>query len=144
MNTQLEALQVRVLEVLSSLTGVTVSRRRTDAFDTGELPAIEILRAAASSEDFGGRADKWRPSFVLQLLVADDTQAETALDALHLRADQGLLADQQLAQIFKGLRCTSVTEPEQVATTDGVAARMSCTYEAQLLTRRGDLSRAMT
>lgn len=144
MSTTLELIQVRLLAVLGTLEGVTVTRRRTDPFEIEELPAIEILRGAASSEDFGGRADKWRPSFSLHLIVADDAQAEAALDALHQLANQALFEDVQLVQICKGLRCTGVGEPEQVATTEGVAARMACAYEAQLLTRRGDLSRAMT
>lgn len=140
-----EAVLARALAaLLAAPRGATITRRRTDAYAFDELPAIEIQRKAGSSEAHGDRADRWRMNFEIVLLVADSSMAETALDALWEQADSTLHADSQLAVLGRGLRCTNTSEPEQVPIEEGVAARMVCTYEIQILTRRGDLSHAMT
>jgi hypothetical protein len=142
---RIETLLARVATVLQSAgTGATVERRRVDAFDSGDLPVIEIMRGDAGSEPFGDKANLWRPNVQLALMVADGSMSETQIDALWCAVDTALHADADLAAMGRGLRCTSTSEPEQVAMTSGVAARMTCSYEFQLLTRRGDLSRAMT
>lgn len=145
MSSAIEAALNRVRACLDAAgTGARVERRRSDPYGLDELPAIEIQRKPVTGESFSDRSDRWRPSFDISLLVIDGQMAETELDALWLAVDSALHSDTSLAALMKGLRCTNTSEPEQVPAEEGVAARMVCTYEFQILTRRGDLSHVIT
>lgn len=143
--TRIESVLAAVLNSLvSAMPDVTVSRRRTDAYGIDELPAVEVLRGPAQFESMSDRADRGFVDISLGLYVQEGITAETELDALHARLDLALHADTTLATLGRGLRCTATAEPEQVASADGVLARMLVNYEIQILTRRGDLARAIS
>ena len=137
-----EALLARSLVVLAeALPQCVVVRRRVDPFEVADLPAVEILRGGVQSDAFGERTDKQTVSIRIALLVVEaQSIAETQLDALHAAAHAALLGDAALAALCRGLRCTGTADPEAIALGDGNAARMECTYEAQALSRRADLT----
>lgn len=145
MTTRIETLLARVQAALAAaLPDCTVTRRRVDAFDVAEMPAIEILRGPAQSESYSDKSDHWQPAFTARVLVLESASAEAEMDGIWQRLDAALQADTQLAGLARGLRCTGTSEPEAIAAGEGVLARMECSYIAHQLIRRGDLSHAIT
>lgn len=140
---QFETVLARAAVVLAAaLPECQVDRRRLDAYAPTDLPACELYRDAASADRYGDNADRWQAVFRISFLAAGSS-LETALDALHVRADAALLADAELARLGRGLRCTGTAEPEPMAG-DADYARMTVSYEIQLLTRRGNLAHHLT
>ncbi|MDQ7989021.1 MAG: hypothetical protein REI09_05235 [Candidatus Dactylopiibacterium sp.] len=147
MSSPAETVVARAHVVLSAaLSEVTVTRRRLDAFDATELPAAEVLRADMQLEAFSDRSDRALVVFRLAFVVLDAAGAnsEGALDALHTRAHEALLRDEELSRLCRGLRCTSTEEPIGVAAGDGDGLRMTASYQCQALTRRTSLQHTLS
>ncbi|WP_374513788.1 hypothetical protein [Niveibacterium sp.] len=117
-----------------------VYRRRIDAYDASELPAIEIHRGEWPLSQWGQGVDRGPAELRVSFVVADGLTAETTLDALHMQAHAVLMACPDLASVGSGLHCTGTLEPE-VAPGEPDVARMTATYQLQTLISAADLSR---
>lgn len=133
-----------VKSVLTNATpaGLSVFRARQSALGQDELPAINIRRGSGEST-LHQEHKKTRElvSFELELHDRGDDW-ETAVDALHMAAHQCLFNDAVLNKPENKLHCTG-TEL-MAAEADFVAGKLVAHYQIQIITRPGDLARAIS
>lgn len=125
----------------SAAVATTVNRRRPDAYAPDELPAIEILRGEWSAAGQSDSLDVGTGNMRMAFIVRQSASAEAELDALHQAAHVALFSDSEITTRFPGLRCESTAEPEEVATGEGVFARMEAVYSVRTINRRASLAK---
>lgn len=140
----IEQVLARVAAALSGATaaGSRVYRGGVDAIEHDGLPAINVRRAASPMDTHANTSNRVLVEFDVDHTVADGEGWETAADALHMQVHAALLADAPLALLGRGLRCTS-TDPAGDGA-DRVIGRLSAHYQMQVITRPGDLTRAIS
>jgi hypothetical protein len=120
-----------------------IERSRRDAVSAADLvdgPAITLQRGGGAYSPFANGADNASVSFTLHCWAKGDAW-ETVADALHVQAHTLLLASPAVAALVKGLSCTGTELQDQVG--DEPIGHLVATYEAQAITRRADLGRAL-
>lgn len=128
-----------VLGGLAQFAGFT--RSSVYAISEDDLPFVRIRRGATETAIHSERLRRVRAEFDIELYAAG-ADYETAVDALHVAADTALLQDAQLATLGRGLACiaTEITQEAAEITVGKLTAR----YEIHVLTRPGDLTRAIS
>ncbi len=137
-----EQILARVAAALAGATdaGARVYRGRADAFDTEEIPALNLRRASSSTETVGNNGARMLVEFDIEHIVDDNNAAwETAADALHMQVHGVLANDAPLATLGRGLRCTGTDAQGDSA--DRVIGRLTASYQMQVFVRPGDLTR---
>lgn len=138
----IEQILDRVETVIGGMSVFTAfSRSSVYAISEDDLPFARIRRGATESTIHSERLRRSRIEFDLELYAAGPDY-ETAVDALHVAADNELLQDAQLATLGRGLGCVS-TEIEKDAA-EITIGKLTARYEIHVLTRPGDLTRAIT
>lgn len=137
-----EQILARIKTVLTGTTraGTRVYRTRQSAFGQDELPAINILRAPTDSSVHAERLSRTLCLIEIELHEQGDDW-ETAVDAFHGEVHTRLHADAALAALGRGLSCTG-TDP-MPGEADYVAGKLTVRYQLHVLTRPGDLTRAI-
>lgn len=143
MSSVFEQILARVQTVLLGTTTAAqqVFRAREAAYGEDELPAINITRGSVETSQHAERIHRHRIEFVLEFHAAGDSW-ESDTDALHMQAHNLLLADSWLSSTVRGFLCIS-TSPSIVEAEGFIAGRLTATYQVQVLTRPGDLTRVI-
>lgn len=138
-----EQVLARVAAALSGATaaGTRVYRGLVDPVAQTDLPAINVRRATSSNEVHASNCTRVLVEFDIDHTVAEGSNWETDVDALHMQVHSALLADAPLALLGRGLRCTS-TDPAGDGA-DHVIGRLSARYQMQVISRPGDLTKAI-
>lgn len=133
----------RVAAILADATsaGTNIFRGRVDALSKDELPGINIRRMPSNETAFGSNSQRSAATFDMELDVDERDDWETAVDALWMEAHALIVADEQLATLGRGLRCTGTETIGDGA--DRVIGKLTAHYEIQLLTNPGDISRSI-
>ncbi len=136
-----EQILARVETVLSGLGIFTgVARTRVSAIGEDDLPFARIRRGATESSIHSERLRRGRAEFEIELYAAS-ADYETATDVLHVAVDAALTQDAGLAALGRGLGCVSTEIAEEAA--DITVGKLTARYEIHVLTRPGDLTRAI-
>lgn len=132
----------RVVTVLAGLGLFTaVARSSVHAIGEDDLPFARVRRGATESSIHTERLRRLLLEFELELYAAG-ADYETALDALHVAADTALLQDATLATLGRGLGCVATDIAPEAA--DITVGKLTARYEIHVLTRPGDLTRAIS
>jgi len=137
-----EQILARVETVLAALpVFVGVSRSSVFSISEADLPYARIRRGATESAIYSERLRRARVEFEIELYAAG-ADYETATDTLHVAVDTALLQDAPLAALGRGLCCVSTEiAPEAAEITVG---KLTARYEIHVVTRPGDLTRAIS
>lgn len=136
-----EQILARVADCLAAA-GLTVFRGRADAFEDGELPALNVRRGNATEEPVGTHGTRLVVQWEIRHHVAVASGWETAADALHMQAHAALAADAPLAALGRGLRCVSTDVNDDSA--DRELGTLVALYQMQVFVRPGDFTRAIS
>jgi hypothetical protein len=139
----IEQVLARVQAALLGATaaGARVERGRVDALGLGEVPALIVRRSRTDSTPHARGLDHQLITFEVDIEVRG-ADWETQADALHVDVDTVLVNDPALAQLAQGLYCTGTDATAEAG--DETAGRITARYQAQTLTRRGDLTRTVS
>jgi len=138
-----EAILARVAAALinASSAGPRVYRHRLDAFESSELPALNVIRREDGLDPLGSNVERVLVNFEIECL-AIGANWETVVDALHTQAHTALLADAPLSLLGRGLRYLgSVTEGAAI---DQVVGKLTARYQMQVVVRPGDITQAIS
>lgn len=120
--------------------GARVYRARRAAFGQDELPAINLHRTPTENNAHAERLSRTLVGFEIELHDQGDDW-ETTTDDFHMEVHALLLADVPLAALGRGLQCTGTDPLGDEA--DFIAGKLLARYQIHVLTRPGDLTRAI-
>lgn len=137
-----EQILARVSAALTGTTraGARVYRARRAPFGQDELPAINLHRTPTETGAHAERLSRTLVGFEIELHEQGDDW-ETTTDAFHMEVHTLLLKDVPLAALGRGLQCPSTDALADEA--DFIAGKLIARYQIHVLTRPGDLTRAI-
>ena len=131
----------RVLTVVQGVSGIAgAARNRAAAIGVDELPYANIIRGATESMPHAERLRNNTVGFDVRI-YASGASYEQTLDGLHVAVDAALHADATLNTLGRGLIGTGTELEDEDA--EYTCGRITARYQIHVLTRPGDLTRAI-